>query len=69
MNPPSIPGLDAADSQPFDLMRVPGLGHLFRWRYVRPLLQLRLLIVSVMMILHGLFGPTLAPKNLATTLS
>src|SRR5882762_3217918 len=50
-------------------MRVPGLGHLFRWRYVRPLLQLPLLIVSVIMILHGLFGPALAPKNLATTLS
>jgi ferredoxin len=50
-------------------MRVPGLGHLFRWRYARPLLQTPLLIVSVVMILHGLFGPTLAPKNLATTLS
>ncbi|HEY4961004.1 MAG TPA: 4Fe-4S binding protein, partial [Terriglobales bacterium] len=50
-------------------MRVPGLGHLFRWRYARPLLQLPLLVVSVAMILHGLFGPSLAPKNLATTLS
>ncbi len=50
-------------------MRVPGLGHLFRWRYARPLLQAPLLILSVIMILHGLFGPTLAPKNLATTLS
>ena len=69
LNPSSIPALDAAASQPFDLMRVPGLGHLFRWRYARPLLQLPLLIVSVVMILHGLFGPTLAPKNLATTLS
>jgi ferredoxin len=69
LNPSSIPALDAADAQPFDLMRVPGLGRLFRWRYVRPLLQLPLLIVSFVMILHGLFGPTLAPKNLATTLS
>ena len=69
MNPSSIPALDQPESQPFDLMRVPGLGHLFRWRYARPLLQLPLLIVSVVMILHGLFGPTLAPKNLATTLS
>src|SRR5436190_12453448 len=50
-------------------MRVPGLGHLFRWRYARPLLQAPLLIISVVMILHGLFGPSLAPKNLATTLS
>jgi len=50
-------------------MRVPGLGHLFRWRYARPLLQAPLLVLSAVMILHGLFGPTLAPKNLATTLS
>jgi ferredoxin len=50
-------------------MRVPGLGHLFRWRYARPLLQAPLLLLSLAMILHGLFGPTLAPKNLATTLS
>src|SRR6202162_309913 len=50
-------------------MRIAGVEHLFRWRYARPLLQLPLLAVSVVMILHGLFGPTLAPKNLATTLS
>jgi ferredoxin len=50
-------------------MRVPGLGHLFRWRYARPLLQLPLLVLSLIMILHGLLGPALAPKNLATTLS
>jgi ferredoxin len=50
-------------------MRVPVLGHLFRWRYARPLLQAPLLVVAIVMILHGLFGPTLAPKNLATTLS
>jgi ferredoxin len=69
LNPSSIPALETPESLPFDLMRVPGLGHLFRWRYARPLLQAPLLIISVVMILHGLFGPTLAPKNLATTLS
>ncbi len=53
----------------FDLMRIPGLGRLFAWKYARPLVQTPVLIVSVLMILHGLFGPTLAPKNLATTLS
>jgi hypothetical protein len=68
-NPSSIPPGETPESLPFDLMRVPGLGHLFRWRYARPVLQAPLLIVSVVMILHGLFGPTLAPKNLATTLS
>ena len=50
-------------------MLVPGLGRLFRWRHARPVLQAPLLIISIAMILHGLFGPTLAPKNLATTLS
>jgi ferredoxin len=69
LNPSSIPALETPESLPFDLMRVPGLGHLFRWRYARPLLQAPLLVVSLVMILHGLFGPTLAPKNLATTLS
>jgi ferredoxin len=69
LNSPSIPVSEAPESLPFDLMRVPGLGHLFRWRYARPLLQAPLLVLSIVMILHGLFGPTLAPKNLATTLS
>jgi ferredoxin len=69
LNPSSIPALETPESLPFDLMRVPGLGHLFRWRYARPLLQAPLLVLSLLMILHGLFGPTLAPKNLATTLS
>ena len=69
MNPSSIPPLDIPESPPFDLMKIPGLVRLFRWRYARPLLQAPLLVVSVVMILHGLFGPTLAPKNLATTLS
>jgi len=58
-----------ADSQPFDLLRTPILGRLLHWRHARTLLQIPLFIVSVAMILHGLFGPTLAPKNLATTLS
>jgi len=69
LNPSSIPALETPESLPFDLMRIPGLGHLFRWRYARPLLQAPLLIISIVMILHGLFGPTIAPKNLATTLS
>src|SRR6202167_6822029 len=50
-------------------MRVPGLRRLFHWRHLRTALQIPLLIVSVAMILDGLLGPSLAPKNLATTLS
>jgi ferredoxin len=69
LNPSSIPVSETPDSLPFDLMQVPVLGRLLRWRYSRPLLQAPLLILSVVMVLHGLFGPALAPKNLATTLS
>ncbi len=68
MNSTTIPASEE-NLPAFDLMKVPILGTLFRWRYVRPMLQAPLLIVSVVMILHGLFGPLLAPKNLATTLS
>ena len=64
-NPPPA----ATDSPPFDLLRVPALGRLLRWRHARTLLQVPLFVVGVLMILHGLFGPTLAPKNLATTLT
>jgi hypothetical protein len=59
----------ASDLPPFDLMQVPGLARLFRWRHFRTFLQIPLLIISVVMILDGLLGPSLAPKNLATTLS
>ncbi|HEV7902668.1 MAG TPA: hypothetical protein VGO96_02415 [Pyrinomonadaceae bacterium] len=53
----------------FDLLRVPVLGRLLRWRHARTALQIPLLLLSALMVLHGLFGPTLAPKNLATTLT
>lgn len=69
MNQSSIPVLDDGERQPIDLLRVPGLGRLFRWQYARPVLQAPLLILSGVMILHGLFGPSLAPKNLATSVT
>lgn len=59
----------AAEPPPFDLMQLPLLRHLFHWRHLRTVLQIPLLIVSVAMILDGLLGPSLAPNNLATTLS
>ena len=64
-NPPS----ELAETFSFDLLRVPVLGRLLRWRHSRTVLAAPLLLVSGVMIAHGLFGPTLAPKNLATVLS
>jgi hypothetical protein len=52
-----------------DLLRVPLLGSFLRWRHSRTVLQLPLLLLAVIMILHGLLGPSLAPKNLATLLT
>ena len=69
MTPSSIPALEVLEPPPFDLLRVPGIGRLLKWRYARPVLQAPLLVISVVMILHGLFGPSISPKNLATTLS
>jgi ferredoxin len=60
---------EAVPALPFDLLLVPVIGPLLRWRHVRTFVQLPLFLLSVIMVLHGLFGPTLAPKNLATTLT
>ena len=61
--------LAAEETRAVDLMDAPLLGRLFRWRHARTALQIPPLIISILMILHGFFGPTLAPKNLATTVS
>jgi hypothetical protein len=53
----------------FDLLRVPLLGRFLSWRHSRTVLQWPVFAVSVLMIFHGLFGPSIAPKNLATVLS
>jgi polyferredoxin len=51
----------------FDLLRVPLLGKLLSMKHARTLLQIPLFVIGGAMILHGLFGPALAPKNIATT--
>jgi hypothetical protein len=52
-----------------DLLRWPVVGGFLKWKHSRTLLQIPLLIVSVVMILHGLLGTQIAPKNLATVLT
>ena len=51
----------------FDLLRVPLLGKLLTSKHARTLLQIPLFLIAGAMIFHGLFGPVLAPKNIATT--
>ena len=52
-----------------DLLRLPLVGPLLTRRHARTLLQIPLFVISAAMIVHGLFGPQLAPRNLATTLT
>jgi polyferredoxin len=52
-----------------DLLRWPLIGTFLRWRHARTALQLVLLAVAIVIVLHGLFGPPVAPANLATVLT
>jgi polyferredoxin len=61
--------LETGRSGGTDWLRVPLLGTFLRWRHSRKVMQLPLLVGALVMILHGLFGPQLAPKNLATLLT
>jgi hypothetical protein len=56
-------------NQSFDLLETPVIGRLLHWRHARTLFQVPVVLLSVLMILHGFFGPAIAPKNLATTLT
>jgi ferredoxin len=67
--PSSNPPLKSVNAPQFDLLRVPIVGSILSWRHARTILQIPLLLLGVVMILHGLLGPTLAPKNLATVLT
>jgi polyferredoxin len=52
-----------------DLLRLPLLGSYLRWRHARLTLQLVVLAIAAAVVAHGLFGPQLAPRNLATVLT
>lgn len=52
-----------------DLLRWPIARTLLRWRHLRTAAQIVLLLVAIVIVIHGLFGPTLAPTNLATVLT
>ncbi len=52
----------------WDLLRVPILGNFLRWQFARPLLQLTLLVLAVVVMLDGWLGPPITPLNLAGVL-
>jgi polyferredoxin len=52
-----------------DLLRVPLLGRFLHWRHARLTLQIALLALATVVVIHGLIGPQIAPRNLATVLT
>lgn len=50
------------------MLGIPVLGRFLRWRHARLALQIPMGLAALVLVLHGLFGPRLAPKNLATLL-
>ncbi len=51
-----------------DVLHLPVVGRFLRWRYARPAMQLPMLALAIVVILDGLFGPQVAPLNLAGVL-
>lgn len=53
----------------YDLLRLPVVGRFLRWKWSRVTLQIPLLALSVVMVIHALFGPDKAAKNLGSLLT
>ena len=51
-----------------DLLRLP-FGDVLTHRRTRLAMQLAVLAIAVLLVIHGLFGPRLAPRNLATVVT
>lgn len=49
-----------------DLLRLPVVGHFLKWKHSRTAGQIVLFALAAVIIIDGLFGSQLAPKNVAT---
>lgn len=52
-----------------DILRWPVVGRFLKWPGSRIVMQIPLLAIAVLMVWHGLTGPQLAPRNLATVVT
>jgi ferredoxin len=50
----------------FDMLQLPLLGRVLRWRWGRLVLQIPLAIIAALLIIDGFTGPQTASRNLAT---
>ena len=52
-----------------DLLQWPVIGPFLRWRHARASLQTAMLCLAAVIVVDGLLGPSLGPRNLATVLT
>src|SRR5688572_3868117 len=67
--PDDMSGAPPLARSPMDLLRLPDAGRLLRWPHLRLTAQRVLLAVATAVVVHGLLGPQIAPRNLATVLT
>ena len=58
----------APSRQRFDLLRMPVIGKVIRWRFFRPVLQSLTLLLAAAVVIDGFFGPQVPAINLAGVL-
>ncbi len=58
----------AADRGAWDLLSVPVLGAIVRWRHFRRVAQTVMLLLAAVIVVDGLLGPQMSPMNLAGVL-
>jgi len=67
----TIPGVKVpriSARAPWDLMRLPTLGSILRYRHFRRCIQAAMLLLAAAVAADGFFGPQIAPMNLAGVL-
>jgi cytochrome c oxidase assembly factor CtaG len=55
-------------SRGFDLLHLPLLGRMLKWRHARVAMQIPMFLLAALLIIDGLRGPQVAPMNLAGVL-
>ncbi|MFO0944487.1 MAG: cytochrome c oxidase assembly protein [Planctomycetota bacterium] len=68
LNSVSAPCSRPRSDRGIDLLHVPILGSILRWRYARVLVQAPMFVLALVVIADGFWGPKVAPMNLAGVL-
>ena len=53
----------------FDVLKLPIIGRLLRWRWGRLVFQIILLLIAILLLYDGFTGPQFAPENISTVVT